>query len=129
MHVLLLPEAELGFFHFLEIVTGWLVRSRGAGSSQYSLLTEKRFLQASKGAENTKEKSKLCFTVEQVIYDEHCKFHAWNAQYKKDWRSIAGCARTLLLCVCFGVFVLFLECRLRRRRRRRRRRRSFIALC
>jgi hypothetical protein len=27
--VLLLPKAELGFFHFLEIVTGWLVPSAG----------------------------------------------------------------------------------------------------
>ncbi len=42
--VLFLHKAELGFFHFLEIVTGWLVPSAG------------------KGAENTKEKSRQCFT-------------------------------------------------------------------
>jgi hypothetical protein len=28
-HVLFLPKAELGFFHFLEVVTGWLVLSAG----------------------------------------------------------------------------------------------------
>jgi hypothetical protein len=30
--VLFLHEAELGFFHFLEIVTGWLVPSAGQKS-------------------------------------------------------------------------------------------------
>jgi hypothetical protein len=34
--VLFLCKAELGFFHFLEIVTGWLVRSV-VRRSQYSL--------------------------------------------------------------------------------------------
>jgi hypothetical protein len=61
----------LGFFHFLEIVTGWLVPSAGqkipvqAGSylpPQKILLAENRFLQTVKGAENTKEKSMKGFT-------------------------------------------------------------------
>jgi hypothetical protein len=45
------------FFHFLEIVTGWLVPSAG----EKIPLDESRFLRASKGAENTKEKSRQCF--------------------------------------------------------------------
>jgi hypothetical protein len=45
--VLFLHKAELGFFHFLEIVTGWLVPSAG---------------QKIPLAENTKEKSRQCFT-------------------------------------------------------------------
>jgi len=45
--VLFLHKAELGFFHFLEIVTGWLVPSTG---------------QKIPLAENTKEKSRQCFT-------------------------------------------------------------------
>jgi hypothetical protein len=50
--VLLLRKAELGFFHFLEIVTSWLVPSAGE-KTQYSMvgtfpLAENRFLQASK---------------------------------------------------------------------------------
>jgi hypothetical protein len=49
--------AELGFFPFLEIVTGRLVPSIAKDS-----LVENRFLQAGKGAENTKEKSRQCFT-------------------------------------------------------------------
>jgi len=59
------------FFHFLEIVTGWLVPSAGQKipvhpgrylSPQKIWLAENRFLQAGKGAENTKEESRLCFT-------------------------------------------------------------------
>jgi hypothetical protein len=67
VQVLFLSKAELGFFHFLEIVTGWLVPSAGhkilvqPGWSlppQKIPLAENRFLQAGKGAENTKEKSR-----------------------------------------------------------------------
>jgi hypothetical protein len=52
--VLFLRKAELGFFHFLEIVTGWLVRSAGNGA-------ENRFFHSGKGTENTKGKSRQCF--------------------------------------------------------------------
>jgi hypothetical protein len=63
-------KAELDSFHFLEIVTGWLVPSTGQKiplqpgwylPPQKIPLAENRFLQAFKGAENTKEKSKQCF--------------------------------------------------------------------
>jgi len=59
------------FFHFLEIVTGWLVPSAGqkipVQSGRYLPpqkipLAENRFLQAGKGAENAKEKSRECTT-------------------------------------------------------------------
>jgi hypothetical protein len=53
--VLFLRKAELGFFQLLEIVTGWLVPSAGKGA-------ENRFFHSGKGAENTKEKSRQCFT-------------------------------------------------------------------
>jgi hypothetical protein len=57
--------AGLGFFHFVEIVTGWLVPSAGQNIPvqpgwyllpQKILLAEYRFLQAGNGAENTTEK-------------------------------------------------------------------------
>jgi hypothetical protein len=60
-----LCKAELGFLHFLEIVTGWLIPSVGQKvpvqpgwyiPPQKIPLDENRFRQASKGAENTKEK-------------------------------------------------------------------------
>jgi hypothetical protein len=63
--VLFLRKSELGFFHFLEIVTGRLVPSDGQKILVYPgwylppqkiPLAENRFLQAGKGAENTKEK-------------------------------------------------------------------------
>jgi hypothetical protein len=69
-HVLFLRKAELGFFLFLEIVTGWLVPCAGQKipvqpgwylPPQKIPLAENRFLQA--GAENTKEKSRQCFTT------------------------------------------------------------------
>jgi hypothetical protein len=69
--VLFLCKAELGFFHFLEIMTGWLVPSAGKKipvnpgwylPPRKIPLAENRFLQAGKGAENTKEKSRRCFT-------------------------------------------------------------------
>jgi hypothetical protein len=59
------------FFHFLEIMTGWLVPSAVQKipvqpgrylPPQKIPLAENRFLQAGKGAENAKEKSKECFT-------------------------------------------------------------------
>jgi hypothetical protein len=65
-----LCKAELGFFHFLEIVTGWLVPSTGQKipvqpgwylPPQKIPLVENRFLQVGKGAESTKEKSRQCF--------------------------------------------------------------------
>jgi len=55
-------------------VTGWLVPSTGQKNpaqpdwylkSQKIPLAENRFLQASKGAENTKEKSRQCFTFSE----------------------------------------------------------------
>jgi hypothetical protein len=55
----------LGFLHFLEIVTGWLIPSVGQKipvqpgwyiPPQKIPLAENRFLQASNGAENTKDK-------------------------------------------------------------------------
>jgi len=52
--VLFLHKAELGFFHFLEIVTGWLVPCTG----QKIPVAENRFLHAGKGAGNTNEKSR-----------------------------------------------------------------------
>ncbi len=59
--VLFLRKAELGFFHFLQTVTGWLVPSAGKKIP----LAEKRFLQAGKGAENIKEKSRQCYTARE----------------------------------------------------------------
>ncbi len=68
--VLFQRKAKLEFFHFLEIVTGWLVPSAGQKipvqpswylPPQKTQLAEYRFLQAGKGAENTKEKSRQCF--------------------------------------------------------------------
>ncbi len=69
--VLFLRKALPRFFHFLEIVTGWLVRSVGQKipvepgwylPPQNIPLAENRFLQAGNGAENTKEKSRQSFT-------------------------------------------------------------------
>jgi hypothetical protein len=70
--VLVLRKAELGFLHFLEIVTGWLVPSAGHKipvqpgwylPPQNVPLGENRFLQTGKGAEeNSKENSRQCFT-------------------------------------------------------------------
>jgi len=60
-----LCKAELGFFHVLQIVTAWLIPSSGQKipiqpgwyiPPQKIPLAEKRFLQASKGAGNKKEK-------------------------------------------------------------------------
>jgi hypothetical protein len=57
----------MGFFHFLEIVTGWLVSSAGEKIPvqpgwylplQKIPLAQNRFLHAGKEAENTKEKSR-----------------------------------------------------------------------
>jgi hypothetical protein len=54
------------------IVTGWLVSSAGQKIPvqpgwylplQKNLLAGNRFIQAGKGAENTKEKSRQCFTA------------------------------------------------------------------
>jgi hypothetical protein len=67
-----LSIAELGFFHFLEIMTGWLLPSASQKTTiqhgwylppQKILLAGNRFLQAGKGAENTKENSWQCFRV------------------------------------------------------------------
>jgi hypothetical protein len=75
--VLFLREALPGFFHFLEIVTGWMVRSAGQKipvdpgwylPPQNIPLAENRFLQAGKGAENAKEKSKQSFTCRRVTH-------------------------------------------------------------
>jgi hypothetical protein len=61
--VLFLRKAELGFFHFLEIVIGWLVPSAGQKIPVHrGWYLPHRFLQAGKGAENTKEKSGRYFT-------------------------------------------------------------------
>jgi len=70
--VLFLRKVELGFLHFLEIVTSWLVPSAGQKISvqpgwylplQKIPLAEDRFLQTGKGAENTKEKSRAVLYV------------------------------------------------------------------
>jgi hypothetical protein len=61
--VIFLCKAELGVFQILEIVTGWLVPPGWYLPPQKILLAENRFLQAGKGAENTKEKSRQCFTA------------------------------------------------------------------
>jgi hypothetical protein len=78
--VLFLCKAELGFFHFLEIVTGWLLPS-AAGQKipvqpgwylppQKIPHAQNRFLRAGKGAENTKEKSRQWFTkIENAPWD------------------------------------------------------------
>jgi hypothetical protein len=75
--VLFLRKAELGFFQFLELITGWLVPSVGQKiplqpgwylPPQKILLAENRFLQAGKGAENTKEKSRWCFTYRRRFW-------------------------------------------------------------
>jgi len=65
-------RAELGFFHFFEIVTGWLVPFAGQKIplqpgwylplQKNPLAENNRFLQARKGAENTKEK------IQAVLY-------------------------------------------------------------
>jgi hypothetical protein len=66
-------KAELGFFHFLEIVTSWPVPSAAGQKIQVQSasylppqknipLAENRFLQASKGVENTKKK------IQAVLY-------------------------------------------------------------
>jgi hypothetical protein len=69
--VLFLRRAELGFFHFLEILTGWLVPSIGQKipvqpswhlRPQKIPLVGSRFLQVGKGAENAKEISSQWFT-------------------------------------------------------------------
>jgi hypothetical protein len=71
IQILFLREVELGFFHFLKIVTGWLVHSAGHKiplqrgwylPPQKIPLVENRFLQEGNEAENRKEKSRLCFT-------------------------------------------------------------------
>jgi hypothetical protein len=68
---LFLCKAELGFFHVLEIVTGWPVPSTDQKipvqpgwylPPQKIPLVENRFLQAGKGAENTKE------IIQAVLY-------------------------------------------------------------
>ncbi len=74
--VLFLGKAEQGFFHFLEIVTGWPVPSAGQKISAQPggylpplkiPLAENKFLQAGKGAENTKEQSRKCFTLVEWV--------------------------------------------------------------
>ncbi len=73
--VLFLRKAELGFFHFLEIVTSSLVPSAGQKipvQPGWYLPLEKiplaanRFLRGGRGAENTKEKSRQCFTFDNL---------------------------------------------------------------
>jgi hypothetical protein len=71
--VLLLHKGELGFFHFLEIATGPACTFRWSEDPKIPVppgwylpqqkipRPENRFLQAGKGAENTKEKSRQCF--------------------------------------------------------------------
>jgi hypothetical protein len=51
--VLFLSKAELGFFLFLKIVTGWLVPSTAENPGCWKQVSYK----AGNGAENTKEKS------------------------------------------------------------------------
>jgi hypothetical protein len=66
-----LRKAELGFFHFLEIVTGWLVSSPGQkdGSAGWLVpstaedlaLLKTGFFRQGKAAKNTNEKSTQYF--------------------------------------------------------------------
>ncbi len=83
-----LSKAELWFFHFLEIVTGWLVSSAGQKilvqpgwylPLQKIPLAQNRFLRAGKGDENTKEKSKQCFKFSQTF--QPARYH--RPKYKK----------------------------------------------
>jgi hypothetical protein len=77
--VLFLRKAQLGFFHFLEIVTCWLLLSAsqkipvqpGGYLPPHKIPhAENRFLWAGKGAENTKEKSRQWFTkIENAPWD------------------------------------------------------------
>jgi hypothetical protein len=75
--VLFLQKAELGFFHFFrnsdrlagtfrcwseDPSTAWRVPS----TAQDPAFAEYRFLQAYKGAENSKEKSRQCFTNSEM---------------------------------------------------------------
>ncbi len=73
--VLFLRKAELAFFHFLEIVTGWLVPSPGQKipvQPGWYLPLQKipqsgnSFLQVGKGAENTKEKFRAVLYVSEM---------------------------------------------------------------
>jgi hypothetical protein len=66
----------LGFFQFLEILRGPLVPSAGQKipvqpgwylPQQKIPLAGNKFLRAGEGAEYTKEKSKLCFTIAEVF--------------------------------------------------------------
>jgi hypothetical protein len=70
-------EQSWDFFTFSKLVTGWLVPFAGQKIPlqpgwylplQKIPLAENRFLQARKGAENTKEKSRECFTDMKVIW-------------------------------------------------------------
>jgi hypothetical protein len=70
-------EQSWDFFTFSKLVTGWLVPFAGQKIPlqpgwylplQKIPLAENRFLQAGKGAENTKEKSRQCFTDMKVIW-------------------------------------------------------------
>jgi hypothetical protein len=73
----------LGFFQFLEILRGPLVPSYAGQKipvqpswylpQQKIPLAENKFLHAGEGAENTKEKSKLCFTIAEVFLVEFSK--------------------------------------------------------
>jgi len=74
--VLFLSKAELEFFHFLEMVKGWLVPSTGQKipvqpgwylPPQTIPLAENSFLQASNGPENTKEKSRQELYVTKMM--------------------------------------------------------------
>ncbi len=75
--VLFLRKAELGFFHFLEVVTSWLVPSARQKiqvqpgwylKPEKIPLAENRFLQAGAGAENTKEISRQCFKCGEISF-------------------------------------------------------------
>jgi hypothetical protein len=72
--VLSLRKAELGFFHFLEIVIGWLVPSAG----QKIPLAENRFLYTCNGAEDTKEKCWQCFTCTNLLRMPWSKLSLWE---------------------------------------------------
>jgi hypothetical protein len=61
--VLFISKAELGFFHFLRNsgrLAGTFHRSR-------SRLLKRGFFRAGDGAENTKEKSRLCFMIDKLL--------------------------------------------------------------
>jgi hypothetical protein len=84
-------KQSLGFFHFLEIVTVWLVRSTGQKIPiqpgwylplQKIPLAENRFLQAGIGAKNTKEK------IQAVLYGQRTGLKPDSVWTHDEWWQV-----------------------------------------